>query len=82
VDNNRAWETIRKNIKISSKESVGYYELQKHKQWFDEGCSELLDQMKQTKRQWLEDPSEINRDTLNNIRHEASRHFRNKRGSI
>jgi hypothetical protein len=26
VDVNRAWETIRENIKISAKESVGYYE--------------------------------------------------------
>jgi uncharacterized phage infection (PIP) family protein YhgE len=29
--------------------------------------------------QWLRDPSEINGDNLNNIRCEASRHFRNKR---
>jgi hypothetical protein len=28
--------------------------------------------------QWLQDPSEINGDNLNNIRHEA-RHFRNKK---
>jgi hypothetical protein len=31
---NRAWETIRENIKISAKESPGY-ELKKHKPWFD-----------------------------------------------
>jgi hypothetical protein len=37
------WETIRENIKFSAKESLGYYELKKHKPWFDEGCSELLD---------------------------------------
>jgi hypothetical protein len=36
VDFNRAWETIREIIKISAKESVGYYELKKHKPWFDE----------------------------------------------
>jgi hypothetical protein len=29
--------------------------------------------------QWLQDPSEINWDTLNNIRCEASGHFRNKK---
>jgi hypothetical protein len=34
------------NIKISAKESLGYYELRQHKPWFDEGCSELLDQRK------------------------------------
>jgi hypothetical protein len=28
---------------------------------------------------WLQDPSEINGDNLNNIRREASRHFRNKK---
>jgi hypothetical protein len=62
VDINRAWEIIREDIKISAKESLGYYELKKHKPWFDEGCSELLDQRKQAKLQWLQDPSEINWD--------------------
>jgi hypothetical protein len=34
VDINRAWVTIRQNIKISAKESLGYYELKKkHKPW-------------------------------------------------
>jgi hypothetical protein len=31
VDINRAWETIRENIKISAKKSLGYYELKRHK---------------------------------------------------
>jgi hypothetical protein len=31
------------------------------------------------KLQWLEDPSEVNGDNLNNVRREASRHFRNKK---
>jgi hypothetical protein len=62
VDVNKAWETIRENIKISAKESLGYYELKKNKPWFDEGCSELLDQRKQAKLQWLQDPREINGD--------------------
>jgi hypothetical protein len=31
---NRAWETIRENIKISTKETPVYYELKKYKQWF------------------------------------------------
>jgi hypothetical protein len=38
----------------------------------------LLAQRKQAKLQWLQDPSKINGDNLNNIRLEASRHFRNK----
>jgi hypothetical protein len=44
VEINSARETIRDNIKISAKESLGYYELRKHKPWFDEGCGKLLDQ--------------------------------------
>jgi hypothetical protein len=44
-----AWETTWQNIKISVKELLGYYELKKHKPWFDEGCSTLLDQRKQAK---------------------------------
>jgi hypothetical protein len=57
VDVNKAWETIRENIKISAKESLGYYELKENKPWFDEGCSKLLDQRKEDKLQWLQDPS-------------------------
>jgi hypothetical protein len=49
VDINRTWETIRENIKISGQESLGSYELKKHKPWFYEGCSKLLDQRKQAK---------------------------------
>jgi hypothetical protein len=75
---NRASATIRENIKISAKESLGYYEFKTHKPWFHIGCSKLSDQRKQAKLQWLQDPSEINGDNLNYIRCEASRHFRNK----
>jgi hypothetical protein len=39
VEINSAWETIRENINISAKESLGYFELKKHKPRFDEGCS-------------------------------------------
>jgi hypothetical protein len=73
VEINSAWEMIRENINISAKESLGYYELRKHKPWFDEGCSELVDQRTQAKLQWLQDRSEINRDNRNNVRCEASR---------
>jgi hypothetical protein len=53
VEINTIWETIRENIKISAKESLGYYEPKQHKPWCDEGCSELLDQRKQAKLQCL-----------------------------
>jgi hypothetical protein len=46
MDVNKAWETIRENIEISAKESLGYYEPKKNKLCFDEGYSELLDQRK------------------------------------
>ena len=32
--------------------------------------------------QWLEDPNQKNLDNLNNARHKASRHFRNKKEGI
>jgi hypothetical protein len=79
VEINSAWETIRENINISAKERVCYFEMKKHKPWFNEGCSKLLDQRKQAKLQWLHDPSEINGDNLNNVIWEASRYFKNKR---
>jgi hypothetical protein len=28
---------------------------------------------------WLQEPSDINGDNLNNVKHEASRYFRNKK---
>jgi hypothetical protein len=39
VEVNSALEMIRDNIKISAKEEsrLGYYDLKKHKRWFDEG---------------------------------------------
>jgi hypothetical protein len=82
VEINSVWETIRENIKISAKESLVYFELKKHKPWFEEGCSKLLDQRKQAKLQWLQYPSEINGDNLNNVRLEASRYFRKQNEGI
>jgi hypothetical protein len=76
VEINSAWEMIRGTIQISAKESLGYCELKKHK--FDQAYSKLLEQRKQAKLQWLQDPSETNGYNLNNVRHEASRHFRNE----
>jgi hypothetical protein len=46
IEINSAWETIRENINISAKESLGYYELKTHRPWFHEDCSKLLDQKK------------------------------------
>jgi hypothetical protein len=79
VEMNSVWEMIRENIKISAKESLGYFKLKKHKSWFDEACSKLVDQREQAKLQWLQDPSETNGDNLKIVRREASRYFRNKK---
>jgi hypothetical protein len=40
-DINRAWENIRKNIKISAKEALGLHRQKQHKPWFDEECSQV-----------------------------------------
>jgi alpha/beta superfamily hydrolase len=66
-------------MKTVRKENLGYYEPKENKPWFDKGCSKLLEQRKQDELQWLQNPSEINGDNLNNIRRETSRHFRNKK---
>jgi hypothetical protein len=79
VDMNRAWENIRENIKISPKESLGHYELQQHKPWFDDECSKLIDRRKQAKLQWLQNPSKVNGDNMDNVRRDASRTFRTKK---
>jgi hypothetical protein len=39
----------------------------------------ISDQRKSDKSHWLQNPSKINGDNLNNTRHEASRHFSNKK---
>jgi hypothetical protein len=76
---NRAWDNIRENIKTSAEESLGYCESKHRKPWFDEEYSKLVDQRKQAKLQWLQDPSEANEDNLSDVRWEDSKHFRNKK---
>ena len=39
----------------------------------------ILDQRKQAKIQWVQDPSQSIVDNLNNVRRKATRHFRNKK---
>jgi hypothetical protein len=78
-DINRAWGSIRENIKISAEGSLGYCESKHHKPWFDEECSKVVERRKQAKLWWLQDPSEANEDNLNDVRCEANRHFRNKK---
>jgi hypothetical protein len=51
---------LEKITKVSTIESLDYYEFKKHKPWFDEGCSKFLDHWKDAQLQWLQDPSKIN----------------------
>jgi hypothetical protein len=67
VEVNSIWKTIRDNINISAKDSLGYHELKKHMPLFD-GYSKLLKETKQAKLQWSPDPSEIHGDNLNNVK--------------
>jgi hypothetical protein len=79
VDNNREWDNIRENIKISAEEGLMLCETKHHKPWLDVQCSKLFLRRKQDKLQWLQDPGEMNEDKLNTVRSEAGRHFRNKK---
>jgi hypothetical protein len=56
-DINNAWESIRENIKTSAKDNLGYHRLKLNKPWFDDECLKLIDQRKQAKLQWLQNPS-------------------------
>jgi glutamyl/glutaminyl-tRNA synthetase len=47
--------------------------------FFDAECLGFLDQRQQAKVHSAQDPSQINADNLNNVEHEASKHFRNKK---
>ncbi len=78
-DINRDWQNIKENIKTSAKESLGMRELEQHKPWFGEECLHFLDERRQAKMQWVQDPSQRNVDNLNSVRREASRHLRNKK---
>ena len=49
------------------------------KSLFDEECLYVLDERNNAKMQWIQDPSQNNVDNLNNVRLEATRHFRNKK---
>jgi hypothetical protein len=67
------------NIETSAKESLSVYGLRQHKTWFDEKCLRFLNQRKQAKMRWLQNPKQSNVDNLNNVRREASGHSRNKK---
>ena len=63
----------------SVKESLGLHELKQHKPLLDEECLGFLDHRTRAKMHWVRDLSQSNVDNLNTVRHDASRHFRNKK---
>ena len=54
-DINRAWESIKQNIKISAKQILSLCELKQHKPWLDEDFLRFLDQRKQVTMQWIQE---------------------------
>jgi hypothetical protein len=76
---NNAWESITENIKTSAKDNLGCQKLRHNKSWFDDECSKLIDQRKTAELQWLQNPSQLNGDNIQNLRRKTSRIFRNKK---
>ncbi|KAJ4449477.1 hypothetical protein ANN_00876 [Periplaneta americana] len=83
LDVNSVWENIRDSIKIAPEQSIGYYETEKKKPWFDEDCCMVVQRRKQATLKFLQDPVEEKRDNYFNERREARRTLRNeKRGYL
>jgi hypothetical protein len=61
-------DRISENFRIRNRKFEPKRDLKKHKPWFEKEFSKLLDQKKQAKLQWLQDPSERNGENLNNVR--------------
>jgi hypothetical protein len=47
-------------------DNLGYHRLKNNKALFDDECSKLMTNKKQAKSQWLQNPSQINGDNLQN----------------
>jgi hypothetical protein len=73
---------MRENIKTSAKENLEYHRLKRNEPWFDDECSKLIDQRRQAKLQWMQYPSQMNGDSLQNLRHETSRALGTRKGKI
>jgi len=58
------------------------HKIKQRKTEFDEESLGILDQRKQAKMHWIQNPSQSNGDNLNKVRRDDSRHFRNKKRHI
>jgi hypothetical protein len=79
-DINNAWESIRENIKTTDKDNIEYQKLKHNKTWFDDKCSKLIDKRKQVKLQWLQNPSQINGNNLQNLNVKPVEHLGTRKG--
>ena len=67
---------IRYNIKVTAGESIDYCGEKKRKPWFDNNRSSIIERRKQAKLNFLQDPTQLNRDNHNNERCDTSRTLR------
>jgi len=79
VDIGGVWKSIGKNMKASATERLGYYELKQHKPWLAEEYPKLLGEMKEVKLQWLQNPIQIHRVSMNSVRCETCQTFWNRK---
>jgi len=57
-DINRACGNIKQNTKTPAIQSLCLYELKQYTLWYDDECCGFLDQRKQAKKQWLQNPNQ------------------------
>ena len=62
-----------------TRECLGLYEVKQYKPWFYEEFLRFLNQRKQAKLQWLQDPNQRTVENPHSVRRESSRNFRNKK---
>lgn len=53
------WTTIRDNIKNAAEMTIGYDNLTRRNDWFDEDCQEVLDIKNEAYRQFVQRPTRI-----------------------
>jgi len=80
VNISRAWENITDSVKTAAEEILGYYDLQEYSPWINEECLKLLDKRKQALLHWLQNPSQMNGNSLNIVWHETSSTLNQKWG--
>ena len=73
-DIRRVWESVKDYIRYPAKESIDLHEWKQHKPCFDVQSSQCLNQRKQAKMLWLQDPTHNTVNIQNNVRHSASKH--------